>query len=67
MMETRMRDIVLFLVFGAFVWAAAVVTFVSLYVYGGDTILCVALSNQDACARLEWLQSRNAHLIAEGI
>jgi hypothetical protein len=67
MMETRMRDLVLFLVFGAFVWAATVVTLVSLYVYAGDTILCVALSDQDACARLEWLQSRNAHLIAEGI
>ena len=28
-----MRDIVFFLVFGAFVWAAAVVDFVSFYVY----------------------------------
>jgi hypothetical protein len=62
-----MRDIVLFLVFRAFVWAATVVTFVSLYVYAGDTILRVAPSNQDACARLEWPQSREAHLIAEGI
>lgn len=61
-----MRDIVLFLVFGAFVWAAAVVGLVSLYVYAGDSILCRALSNQDACLRLEWLQSRNARLIAAG-
>jgi hypothetical protein len=28
-----MRDIVLFLVFGAYLWAAAVVAFISLYVY----------------------------------
>jgi len=53
-----MRDMVLFLVFGAFVWAAAVVGFVSLYLYAGDSILCGALSDQNACARLEWLQSR---------
>jgi nitrate reductase NapE component len=31
MMESRMRDIVLFLVFGFFVWTATVVGFVSLY------------------------------------
>lgn len=51
-MESRMRDIVSFLVFGAFVWAAAVVGFVSLYIYAGDSILCGALADQDACARL---------------
>jgi hypothetical protein len=62
-----MRDIVLFLVFGAYVWAAAVAAFISLYVYAGDSVVRVELSDQDACARLEWLQSRNAHLIAEGI
>jgi hypothetical protein len=62
-----MRDIVLFLVFGAYVWAAAVVAFISLYVYAGASVVRVELSDQDACARLEWLQSRNAHLIAEGI
>ena len=49
-----MRDIVFFLVFGAFVWASAVVGFVSLYVYAGDRILCGVLNDQDACARLEW-------------
>ena len=58
-----MRDIVLCLVFGAFVWAAAVVGLVSLYVYAGDSILCGALNDQEACARLEWLQSRNVRLI----
>jgi hypothetical protein len=61
-----MRDIVLVLVFGAFVWAAAVVGFISLYVYAGDSILCGALNDQDACARLEWLQWRNVRLIVEG-
>jgi hypothetical protein len=49
-----MRDIVLCLVFGTFVWAATVVGFVSLYVYAGDRILCGVLNDQDACARLEW-------------
>jgi hypothetical protein len=44
-----MRDIVFFLVFGAFVWAAAVVGFVSIYLYAGDSIQCVALNDQDAC------------------
>jgi heme exporter protein D len=32
-----MRDIVLCLVFGAYVWAAAVVGLVSLYVYARET------------------------------
>ena len=54
-----MRDLVLFLVFGAFVWAAVVVGLVSLYVYAGDSILCRALSDQDACVRLEWQSSRS--------
>lgn len=65
MMESRMRDIVFFLVFGAFVWAAAVAGFVSLYVYAGDSILCGALNDQDACVRLEWLQSRSVRLLAK--
>jgi hypothetical protein len=54
MMESRMRDIVFFLVFGAFVWAATVVVFVSLYIYAGDRILCELLDDQGSCARLEW-------------
>lgn len=58
-----MRDIVLYLVFGAFVWAAAVVGLVSLYVYAGDSILCGVLSDQEACVRLEWLQWRNVRII----
>ena len=49
-----MRDAVFVLVFGAFVWAAVVVGFVSLYVYAGDSVLCGALNDQGACVRLKW-------------
>jgi hypothetical protein len=55
-MESRMRDIVF--LFVAFVWSAAIVGFVSLYVYAGDSILCEALHDQQACVRLEYQGAR---------
>jgi hypothetical protein len=54
MVENHMRDTVFVLVFGAFVWAAVIVGFVSLYIYAGDSLLCGALNDQDACVRLKW-------------
>jgi hypothetical protein len=56
-----MRDTVFVLLFGAFMWAAVVVGFVSLYVYAGDSVLCGALNDRDACVRLEWRHGSRAN------